>query len=151
MKVINVGNKRRDEQQVNGQARGAGHEGRDQDGSQAVALVFNGARGHDGRHGAGISGDEGDKRFALQAELGHGAVGYEGRAREIAGIFENSYEQEQQEVQHAHIDETAPMDTDSASASNENNQEEEEIEDFTKAPDYDGHQPKPDLIQIMLC
>jgi hypothetical protein len=44
------------------------------------------------------------------------------------------------------------MDTDSASASSENNQdeeekeEEEEKEDFTKASDYDGHQPKPDFI-----
>jgi len=56
------------------------------------------------------------------------------------------------------IDETALMNTDSAATSNENNQEEEkeeeeeekgkeeEKEDFTKAPDYDGHQPKPDHI-----
>jgi ubiquitin C-terminal hydrolase len=54
----------------------------------------------------------------------------------------------------------APMETESASASAENNneeneneqeedeedEEEEENEDFTKAPDYDGHQPKPELI-----
>ncbi|CAF4895355.1 unnamed protein product, partial [Rotaria magnacalcarata] len=47
-----------------------------------------------------------------------------------------------------------PMNTDSA-ASNSNqsnrndddeNDEEEEEEDFTKASDYDGHQPKPDYI-----
>ena len=38
------------------------------------------------------------------------------------------------------------MDTDSASAANGFNQKEEEEEDFTKAPDYDGHQPKPDYI-----
>jgi hypothetical protein len=50
------------------------------------------------------------------------------------------------------VSKSAPMDTDSASASNETNQDEEEIEeeeekeDFTKLPDYDGHQPKPDFI-----
>jgi hypothetical protein len=47
------------------------------------------------------------------------------------------------------ITESAPMDTDSASASSENNQDEEEKEDkedFTKALDCDGHQPKPDFI-----
>jgi ubiquitin carboxyl-terminal hydrolase 4/11/15 len=47
------------------------------------------------------------------------------------------------------ITERTPMDTDSASASSENNQDEEEKEDkedFTKALDYDGHQPKPDFI-----
>jgi hypothetical protein len=46
------------------------------------------------------------------------------------------------------------MDIDGASASNETNQYEEEIEeeeeeekeDFTKLPDYDGHQPKSDFI-----
>jgi ubiquitin carboxyl-terminal hydrolase 4/11/15 len=42
-----------------------------------------------------------------------------------------------------------PMDIDGASASNDSNpdeEEEEEEEDFTKAEDYDGHQPKPDFI-----
>ncbi|CAF4593958.1 unnamed protein product [Rotaria socialis] len=47
-----------------------------------------------------------------------------------------------------------PMDTDSAASnSNQSNRnddddddEEEEEEDFTKASDYDGHQPKPDYI-----
>lgn len=44
---------------------------------------------------------------------------------------------------------TERMEVDKAAASNENNhdeQEEEEKEDFTKEPDYDGHQPKPDHI-----
>ncbi len=52
------------------------------------------------------------------------------------------------------VSKSVPMDIDGASASNETNQYEEEIEeeeeeekeDFTKLPDYDGHQPKPDFI-----
>ncbi|CAF4083947.1 unnamed protein product [Rotaria sordida] len=42
-----------------------------------------------------------------------------------------------------------PMETDNTSKSDEINQgeeEEDEEEDFTKASDYDGHQPKPDYI-----
>jgi ubiquitin carboxyl-terminal hydrolase 4/11/15 len=56
-----------------------------------------------------------------------------------------------------YVSKSVPMDIDGASASNENNQDEEEIEeeeddeeeekeDFTKAPGYDGHQPRPDFI-----
>ncbi len=45
----------RDEQHVDGQARGAGHEGGDQDSGDAVASVLNGASRHDGGDGAGIS------------------------------------------------------------------------------------------------
>ncbi len=52
-----VGDEGGDQKHVNGQARRAGHEGSDEDGGEAVAAVFDGARGHDGGNGAGISGE----------------------------------------------------------------------------------------------
>ena len=58
---VGVGNEGGDEQQIDGQARGAGHERRDQDGGEAVALVFDGARGHDGWNGAGVSREQRDE------------------------------------------------------------------------------------------
>ena len=86
-----------DEQHVDGQAGGAGHEGRDQDGGDAVAAVLNGARGHDGGDGAGIGREQGDEGLAVEADGAHDAVGDEGGAGEVAGVFEDSDEEEEQE------------------------------------------------------
>ena len=64
-----VGQKRRDDQGVDRQARRTGHERRDQDGGRAVALVLDGARGQDRRHRAGVGRKQRDERFALQPHL----------------------------------------------------------------------------------
>jgi hypothetical protein len=60
-----VGDEGGDEEHVDGQARGAGHEGRDEDGGEAVALVLDSAGGHDGGHRAGIGGEQGMKALPL--------------------------------------------------------------------------------------
>ncbi len=92
-----VRNERRDDQQVNRKPRRAGHERRDQNGGDAVALVLDGARRHDGRNRAGVGGKQRDEALALQADAGHGAVRDHRRARQIARIFQNADEQEQQQ------------------------------------------------------
>jgi hypothetical protein len=84
-----VGNEGGDEQHVDGQARRAGHEGRDEDGGEAVALVLDGARGHDGGNGAGVGGEQRDEGFAVEADGAHDAVGDERGAGQVAGVFED--------------------------------------------------------------
>jgi hypothetical protein len=70
-----VGNEGGDQQHVHREARGAGHERRDQNGGEAVALVLDGARGHDGGNGAGIGGEQGNEGLAVQSNGAHDAVG----------------------------------------------------------------------------
>ncbi|CAF2526312.1 unnamed protein product [Rotaria sp. Silwood2] len=70
-----------------------------------------------------------------------------GRVRNLVQEFCDRFQQKKKK-----ITDTVPMETDAASKLNGTNQdeeeeeEEEEEEDFTKASDYDGHQPKPDHI-----
>ena len=97
VEVRGVGNEGRDEQQIDRQPRRAGHERRDQNGGQAVALVLNGARGHDGRNRAGIGRKQRDERFAVEADSAHHAVGDQRGAGQVAGIFENADEKKQQQ------------------------------------------------------
>ena len=59
-------------------------------------LVLNGARGHDGGDGAGVGGEQRDEGFAVEAGGAHDAVGDEGGAGEVAGVFENADEEEEQ-------------------------------------------------------
>ncbi len=92
-----VGDERRDDEGVDGQARGAGHEGRDEDGGDALALVLDGARGHDGGHGAGVGGEQRDEGLAVEADGAHDAVGDERGAGEVAGVFEHADEEEEQQ------------------------------------------------------
>ena len=92
-----IGNERRDDERVDGQARGAGHEGRDEDGGEALALVLDGARGHDGGHGAGVGGEQRDESLAVEADGAHHAVRDERGAGEIAGVFQDANEEEEQQ------------------------------------------------------
>jgi hypothetical protein len=94
---VDVGNEGGDEQHVDGQARRAGHEGRDEDGGEAVALVLDGARGHDGGNGAGVGGEQRDEGFAVEADGAHDAVGDERGAGQVAGVFEDSDEEKEQQ------------------------------------------------------
>ncbi|CAF1154692.1 unnamed protein product [Rotaria sordida] len=67
-----------------------------------------------------------------------------GRVRNLVQEFCDRFQQKKKK-----ISEMVPMETDNTSKSDEINQgeeEEDEEEDFTKASDYDGHQPKPDYI-----
>ncbi len=91
-----VGDEGRDDEGVDGQARGAGHERRDEDGGDALALVLDGARGHDGGDGAGVGGEQRDEGFAVEADGAHDAVGDERGAGEVAGVFEDADEEEEQ-------------------------------------------------------
>ncbi len=96
MEEGNVGDEGGNEQHVHGQARGAGHEGRDEDGGEAVALVLDGARGHDGGNRAGIGGEQGDEGLAVESDGAHDAVGDERGAGQVAGVLEDSDEEKQQ-------------------------------------------------------
>ena len=60
---VAVRNEGRDQQRIDRQARRAGHEGRDQDGGDAVALVLDGARRQNGRHGAAVCRKQRDEDF----------------------------------------------------------------------------------------
>ena len=97
MQEDDVGNEGGDEQHVDRQARGAGHEGRDKNGGEAVALVLDGARGHDGWNGAGIGGEQRDEGFAVEADGAHDAIGDEGGAGEVAGVFKDADKEEEQQ------------------------------------------------------
>ncbi len=92
-----VGNEGGDEQHVHRQARRAGHERRDEDGGEAVAPVLDGARGHDGGNGAGIGREQRDEGFAVEADGAHDAVGDERGAGQVAGVFEDSDEEEEEQ------------------------------------------------------
>ncbi len=87
--------KRGDHQRVHGQPSRAGHKGRDQNRGNAVALVLDGARRHDGRHGAGVRGKQRNETLALQAEARHGAVRDQRGPGQIAGILQDSDKQKQ--------------------------------------------------------
>jgi ubiquitin carboxyl-terminal hydrolase 4/11/15 len=63
-----------------------------------------------------------------------------GRMQNLVQEFCNRFQPKEKKVNGKE-----PTKTDGASASNDSNRDEEE-EDFTKAEDYDGHQPKPDYI-----
>ena len=91
------GNECRNEQHVDRQARRAGHERRDENGGEAVALVLDGARGHDGRNGAGIGGEQRDEGLAVEADGAHDAISNERGAGEVTGVFKDSDEQEEQQ------------------------------------------------------
>ena len=92
-----IGNERGDNQRVDGQARRAGHEGRDHDGGDALALVLDGAGGHDRRHGARVCREQRDEGLAVEPDGTHDAVGDEGGAGEVAGVLQHADEEEEQQ------------------------------------------------------
>ena len=68
-----------------GVARRAGDERQQQGAQDPVALVFQDARGVQGRGGAAEAEDEGGHRLAVQADAVQQAVEQEGDARQVAG------------------------------------------------------------------
>ena len=54
---------------------------------EAVALVFDGACGHDGRDCAGVGGEQRDEGFAVESGGAHDAVCNERGACEVAGVL----------------------------------------------------------------
>src|ERR1039458_8984387 len=97
VQVDDVGDEGGDHQHVNRQARGAGHERRDQNGRHPVTLVLDGARGHDGRHGAGVGREQRDKGLAVEPGGAHDAVGDQGGAGQVAGVFKNADEEKEEQ------------------------------------------------------
>ena len=93
---VAIRNERRDDQRVDRQARRAGHERRDENGGDSLALVLDGARGHDRRHSAGVGGEQRDERLAVEADGAHDAVGDERGAGEVARVLEHADEEEEQ-------------------------------------------------------
>src|ERR1700739_2701165 len=93
----NVRNECSDEEYVNRQSRRAGHEWRDENCRETVPLVFDGTRGHDGGHRAGIRREQREERLAIEADGAHDAIGDERGAGKIAGVFEDSDEKEEKQ------------------------------------------------------
>ena len=83
----------------NGHLGAAGDEGGGKDGHLAVAVVFNGARGHHARHAAAGADQHGDEALARQAELAEDAVHDEGDTGHVAHVLQNG----QHEEQHQHL------------------------------------------------
>ncbi len=92
-----IGHEGCDQQHVDGQPRRAGHERGDQNGRQAVALVLDGARGHDGRNGAGVGGEQRNEGLAVQSDGAHDAVGDQRGAGQVARVFQNADEEKEQQ------------------------------------------------------
>ncbi len=92
-----VGDERRNHHGVNRQPRRTGHERCDQNGGDAVALVLDRARRHDGRNGASVGGKQRDERLSVQADLCHHLVGDHRGSRQVAGIFQNADDEEEKQ------------------------------------------------------
>ena len=101
-----IGDDGGDNQRVHGQPRGAGQQRGDGDGHQPFARVVDGAGGHHGGHGAGKAGQQRNERTAGQAAFRHHVIQQERGARQVARVFQQQDEGEQdgnlrQEHQHA--------------------------------------------------
>ena len=88
------GDEGRDDQRVDGNARRAGHQRRDQDGGEAVAPVVDHPRRHDAGDGAGKARQQRNEGAAVQPGAAHDAVHQERRARHVAKVFQQQDEQE---------------------------------------------------------
>ena len=95
-----------DEEHVHRQARRTAHQRCDQDGGKAVALIFNGAGGHDTRNGAGKTGQQGHEGRAGQPHAGQQPIHQQRGSGHVAAVFEQGNKKEQdgdlrQEDEHA--------------------------------------------------
>ena len=90
-----VGDECGDEEEVDGEAGGAGGEGGDEDGDEAVLGRVDGAGGHDAWDGAGVGSEDGEEGFAIEAGPAHDAVPDEGEAGHVTGVFHQSDEEEE--------------------------------------------------------
>ena len=75
--------------------RAARHKGQYQHRDEAVLAVFDGTRGHDGRHIAAEADDKRNERFAVQTDGVHELVHNERHPRHIARGFHQRDEEEQ--------------------------------------------------------
>ena len=89
------GDERGDDQCVDGQARGTGHQRRDENGGQPILGIVDGAGRHDSGDRAGEAGQQGDEGAAAEAGVAHQPIHDERRADHVAGRFEHQDEQEQ--------------------------------------------------------
>ena len=92
---LRVGDEGRDDQGVDRDPRRAGHQRRDQDGGQPVALVVDHPRRHDAGDRAGEARQQRDEGAAVQAGAAHDAVHQERGARHVAEVFQQQDEEEQ--------------------------------------------------------
>lgn len=77
-----------------GELGSAAHEGGHEDGEEAVAFGFEGARGHDGGDGAAKADEHGDEGFSWEANPAHKAVHHKGGSRHISGVFQDGEAEE---------------------------------------------------------
>ncbi len=84
-------------QQIYRKSRTARHERRYKHGYQPAATVLYYTRGHHRRNVAPEAHNQRDERLAVQTYLVHDPVHYESRPRHISRIFEQRYEQKQQQ------------------------------------------------------
>ena len=82
-----------DQQDIDGNAGAARHEGDEQYGDEPAAAAFDRARGHDGRYVAAETHDEWNERLAVQPYAVHDPVHDEGCASQVARILHESDEQ----------------------------------------------------------
>ena len=85
------------EQHEDGQAAGTRHEGHERDGDQPALAALDGAGGHYGRHVAAEAHHHGDETLAVQAQMVHEFINYEGSAGHVAGILHYGDEEVQNE------------------------------------------------------
>ena len=101
-----VGDDGGDNQRIHGQPRGAGQQRSDGDGNEAFTRVVDGTGGHHGGHGTGEAGQQRNERTAGQSAFRHHVIQQKCGARQIARVFQQQDEGEQdgnlrQEHQHA--------------------------------------------------
>ena len=87
------------DQAHDGHLGAAGDEGGGHDGHLAVAVLLNGAGGHDTGHAAAGADEHGDEGLAGQAEAAEDAVHDEGDAGHIAAVLQDA----QHEEEHQHL------------------------------------------------
>ncbi len=86
-----------DKERIDRQPGAAAHERGDEDGDEPIAAVFDHAGSHNAGDGAGERREEGNKRFAGEADAGHQLVHEVGRAGHVAAVFEDGDEKEEGE------------------------------------------------------
>ena len=85
------------EEDVDGEAGVAAHEGGDEHHLEAVAPAFERAGRHDGGHRTAEAQEHGDERLAREPELAHDALHDVGNARHVAAVFEEGERQKEDE------------------------------------------------------
>ena len=80
---------------VDGQARGTGHQRHEQAGQEALVAVLQCARGVDRRHRTAKAQDHGHEGLAMETREAHHAIHHEGHPGHVAAVLEERQEQVQ--------------------------------------------------------